>query len=238
MPIGIDHIVIAVDDLATTTRDYTKAGFTVVEGGQHHSGASANVLVAFQDGTYLELIAFSGPSDNPWAAKLAESGEGLVDVALRTDDLDAEVAALTGRGLHVIGPTAGGRVRPDGQRVDWRTIRFEEPGLPFYCHDDTDRNLRVPHGDQAIHANGIAGVASIALPAADLDAAATRWQHLTGLDGNDIPGGKRFAIGTQAVDLIESDGTRPLHVVVTATNGTGDELPIALTHGARFIVSD
>ena len=56
MPIGIDHVVIAVNDLDATTRDFEGAGFTVVPGGEHKSGKSSNVLVAFQDGSYFELI--------------------------------------------------------------------------------------------------------------------------------------------------------------------------------------
>ena len=239
MPIGIDHIVIAVRDLDETSRDYTEAGFTVVPGGEHHSGTSHNALVAFQDGTYFELIAFKDPRDpdtGPWAASLRESGEGLVDFALRTQNLDEEVEQLTAAGLTVFGPTPGGRVRPDGQRIDWRTIRFSEASLPFYCHDLTERSLRVPGGEQAVHANGVSGVANIAIPVGSVEAGAGMYRKLTGLDGNDIPGGKRFAVGIQAIDLVVGPGERPLEVILISPSGTGDALPIKLTHGARLVV--
>lgn len=239
MPIGIDHVVIAVNDLDAATRNFQDAGFTVVPGGEHHSGASANVLVAFQDGSYLEIIAFTGDQpakDAGWSDVLAESGEGLVDFALRTNDLDREVTDLTTRGLHVIGPVAGGRVRPDGARVDWRTIRFEEPGLPFYCHDETERDLRVPHGEQAVHANGVTGIQRIVVPARDESAFAS-WQQLTGLDGNTIPGGTRFAVGNQGVDVVTSESTRPLRLVLLAPTGAGEALPLDQTHGAEIVLS-
>ena len=60
---GFDHVVIRVDDLAVATVDYTTLGFTVVRGGEHTDRASHNALIAFADGSYLELIAFNnGPS--------------------------------------------------------------------------------------------------------------------------------------------------------------------------------
>ena len=54
---GIDHIVIAVVDLAVASRNYEGLGFTVVPGGRHPVGTH-NALIAFADGAYIELIAF------------------------------------------------------------------------------------------------------------------------------------------------------------------------------------
>ena len=54
---GIDHLVIVVKDLDQATRDYRELGFNVVAGGQHPVG-SHNALIAFEDGSYLEIIAF------------------------------------------------------------------------------------------------------------------------------------------------------------------------------------
>jgi catechol 2,3-dioxygenase-like lactoylglutathione lyase family enzyme len=241
VPTGIDHIVIAVNDLDAASRDYTEAGFTVVPGGKHKTGLSHNALIAFQDGTYFEIIAFLDPDNpevGPWAGALRESGEGLVDFALRTDDLDREVESLRMNGLEPIGPTPGGRVRPDGQRVDWRTIRFGNASLPFYCHDETPRELRVPGGEQAVHANGVTGVASIAIPVEDVVEAGLVYRQLTGLDGNDVGAGKRFAVGTQAIDLVQGEGSRPVEVVLISPSGTGESIDENMTHGARLIVSD
>ena len=54
---GIDHLVIAVKDLEAATRAYGELGFTVVPGGRHPVG-TYNTLIAFADGSYLELIGF------------------------------------------------------------------------------------------------------------------------------------------------------------------------------------
>src|SRR5439155_1412482 len=59
---GIDHIVIAVPDLAAARTSYAALGFTVVPGGRHPVGTH-NALIAFGDGSYVELIAFY--EDNP-----------------------------------------------------------------------------------------------------------------------------------------------------------------------------
>ena len=55
---GIDHVVILVKNLDQAVADYTQLGFNVVPGGEHTDGATHNALVAFADGSYLELIAF------------------------------------------------------------------------------------------------------------------------------------------------------------------------------------
>ncbi|MGC4190198.1 MAG: VOC family protein [Thermomicrobiales bacterium] len=264
MPIGFDHIVIAVDDLDTATRDYTAAGFTVTPGGEHKDGASANVLVTFQDGVYLELITFRDvPGGNDvWRNILQRAGEGFVDYALRTNDLDAEVAVLRNRGLDALEPQPGGRFRPDGQRLDWRNLRFGEgsaASLPFYCFDETDRALRVPSGEASIHANGVAGVSTIRIAVADLAASRADYASLTGSDGvtlepwnEEIGAAMRFPVGTAGavVELLESTpgenplrahlearGEKPYEVVLTGAGATSGLLPTGLTHGARLIVA-
>jgi len=262
MPVGFDHIVIAVSDLDTATRDYTAAGFTVTPGGEHTGGASANVLVAFQDGVYFELIAFRDvPGGNDrWRGILDRAGEGLVDYAVRTNDLDAEVAVLRARGLDAAEPQAGGRVRPDGQRIAWRNLRFG-PGsaasLPFFCFDETDRALRVPGGDATIHANGVTGVAAVRIAVRDLDASRADYAALTDADGMvldpepGVAGAMRFPVGTAGavVDLLEpatgktplrahleARGETPYEVILTGDGAGAGLLPLDGTHGARLIV--
>ena len=148
MILQIDHIVIAGRGLAQMSRDYEQAGFTVTPGGEHVGGATHNALVSFADGAYFELLAFAEP-DRPqvhkWWAKLA-NGEGTVDFALLSDGLDAEADRLRQAGVAVDGPRDGGRLRPDGQRIAWRTIMLADGAtpLPFVIEDVTAHGLRVP----------------------------------------------------------------------------------------------
>jgi len=261
MPIGIDHIVIAVNDLDQIIADYTAAGFTVTPGGEHKGGASHNALVTFQDGAYFELIAFKGEGGGApgWNSTLLAAGEGLVDYALRTNDLDAEIEILTGNGLEVQGPYPGGRFRPDGQRIDWRIIRLEHADagkLPFYCFDETPRPLRVPDGEASIHANGVTGVTGLTIIVRDLEGTSAAYAAISDADGREVElpiedagRARRFAIGPVAIDLVEpaggasplrdyleARGEVPYEVALKASDGAGDLITAGDTHGARLRV--
>jgi catechol 2,3-dioxygenase-like lactoylglutathione lyase family enzyme len=176
---SIDHIVILVNDLEQAIADYTALGFTVVRGGEHPGRATHNALVAFVDGAYLELIAFQRPAEEQrWWQLGQRGGEGLVDYALLPSSTADVVAAARSRGLELEGPTDGGRLRPDGERLRWQTARAATSDLPFLCGDLTPRSLRVPEGEACQHANGVLGVAGLTIAVADLDATLVRYQAL------------------------------------------------------------
>jgi catechol 2,3-dioxygenase-like lactoylglutathione lyase family enzyme len=178
---SIDHIVILVNNLEQTIADYTALGFTVVRGGEHPGGATHNALVAFADGAYLELIAFKQPAERQrWWQLGQRSGEGLVDYALLPSTTAEVVAEARARELELEGPTDGGRVRPDGARLQWQTARAATADLPFLCGDITPRSLRVPEGEARQHVNGALGVAGITVAVADLAASVARYQALLG----------------------------------------------------------
>ena len=63
-------------------------------------------------------------------------------------------------------PEDGGRTRPDGVKITWRTARLAPP-LPFLIQDVTDRELRVPGGAAAAHANGAAGIVRVVVGCTD-----------------------------------------------------------------------
>ena len=164
---GLDHVVLVVLHLDASVAEHRKRGFTVTPGGEHSGGLTYNALVGFQEGSYLELIAFhdlaSASGKHSWAP-VAERGGGWADFALLSNDV-AEDAAALGE-LTARPPEDGGRARPDGIAIAWRVVRLEKP-LPFLIEDLTARDLRVPHGAAATHANGTTGVASIVLGATD-----------------------------------------------------------------------
>lgn len=193
---ALDHVVIAVHDLDRTMRDYRALGFTVYPGGQHPGRTSHNALVLLADGAYLELIAWRAPAPQErWWRTLQASGEGLVDFALQTPDATADLAAARSRGLLSLhGPVDGGRVRPDGERLQWSTARHDTPAVPFLCGDITPRRLRVPD-DAALlqHANGATGVARLSLVVHDLADTLSRWRALLGDDAGDT------AVGTDGL---------------------------------------
>jgi catechol 2,3-dioxygenase-like lactoylglutathione lyase family enzyme len=181
MTFRLDHVVIAVADLTRTIEDYRALGFNVVIGGRHSTSTSHNALVAFADGAYLELIAWQGPDPaHRWYNVHAKHGDGLMDFALLPHDTAKAVAAAKARGLAIEGPIDGGRVRPDGRELKWQTARQATHDLPFLCGDVTPRELRVPSGDAWRHANGVRGVASLAVAVHDLGASQARYRALLG----------------------------------------------------------
>jgi catechol 2,3-dioxygenase-like lactoylglutathione lyase family enzyme len=179
----IDHIVILVHDLEAAKRDYGALGFRVVAGGEHADGRSRNALVAFSDGSYLELIAFK---DNvvPESHNFYRPGnpEGLVTFALLPTDIESDVRAARERGLDLSGPHPGGRLRPDGQRLEWRTATPPSHDLPFLCADVTPRELRVPHGSAHDHPNGATGISALGVVVSDLEQSIERYSELLGRD--------------------------------------------------------
>jgi hypothetical protein len=174
----LDHVVLVALDLDRVVAEHRARGFTVTPGGEHVGGLSHNALVGFNDGSYLELIAFhdleKARGKHSWAP-VAERGGGWADFALSSDDLTADAAALGP--LVVRPPEDGGRARPDGVRIGWRVARLVAP-LPFLIQDTTKRGLRVPHGEQAVHGNGVKGIARVVLGAVDPSSVAGRYEAL------------------------------------------------------------
>lgn len=260
MILGVDHIVILVAELERASADYAALGFTVVRGGDHPGGATHNALIAFADGSYIELIAFKQPNEqHRWWRR---GGEGLIDFALLPGAIAQDVADARARGLEMDGPIDGGRLRPDGQRLEWRTAHSPAPGLPFLCGDITPRELRVPSGDAWRHANGARGVAAISVAVEDIAASGASYAALIGeqfappSQPATVAGmGLRVAsiqLGATQIALISPSGADgpagsalrehlaagepgPYALALAAAPGSGARtLDPALTHGARI----
>src|SRR5919202_4462751 len=115
--ISMDHLVILVRDLDRAVGGYGSLGFEVTPGGEHADGLTRNALIPFEDGSYIELVAFvdpEDPRDNVWGWRpFLRRGGGLIDYCAASGDLGAEVRRLEGCGFDVEGPTEGGRRLPD-----------------------------------------------------------------------------------------------------------------------------
>jgi catechol 2,3-dioxygenase-like lactoylglutathione lyase family enzyme len=256
---GIDHIVIAVRDLAAASDDYARLGFTVTPGGEHTGGATHNALISFADGAYFELIAFrepDRPQDHKWWGRFAK-GEGTVDFALLSESVDFEGDRLRQAGIEIDGPHDGGRLRPDGQRIAWRNLGLAAAGspLPFMIEDVTSRDLRVPTGAATEHSLGVSGIAGLILLVDDLVRASAPYQALLDTPGESstptidaVRRARRFTSGSQWIELaeaapsaadlqrhIEERGAGPYEIVLVGGADT-ERLPLDLTHGARIRV--
>ncbi len=255
--LGLDHVVVAVHDLDAAIASYRATGFTVQVGGTHPGRTSHNALIVFQDGAYIELIAWAAPAPTErWWRVVQEHGEGIVDFALLPRDAAAALAAAQARGLQTMtGPLEGGRVRPDGVQLRWQTVRHATPELPFLCGDITPRSLRVPEGDVRQHANGALGIAGLEIAVNDLDAAELRYRALLGpgclfsaeqaIDGGSLRQ-LRFTLGACAFTLLSpGPSATPAHSLRHRLGGRGQGvLRIRLAtdgaslHGAAIVFDE
>ncbi len=171
----IDHLVLAGRDLDSMRSGFAAVGLAPDAGGTHADGLTHNALLGFADGSYLELIAPTPGSDvssHHWGRAML-AGAGVCAWAIRSDDLERDAALYRARGTAVGNPRSGGRVRPDGARLEWITAPLGSgpPGmlLPFLIQDVTPRELRVPRSASAEGiVSGAAGIV-IGAPAEQVD---------------------------------------------------------------------
>ena len=248
---AIDHFVVVVPELEAAIRDYGAAGFTVVRGGKHNIGTH-NALIAFADGSYIELIAFLSPvGGHPWYAALSK-GSGIVDFCMQTDDLAADAEAIRRSGVPMGDATAMTRDRPDGYRLKWELSIPNPPfngRVPFLIKDETPRDERVPR-DRS-HKNRITGLKALTIAVEDTGAASVPFARVLGRPAAPIQrpeldaSGVRFVIGPHAIELvapknddgpianwIKQRGPSPYSVKLA---GTGALDPLLLV-GARISV--
>src|SRR5207247_5104596 len=82
--------------------------------------------IAFFEDDYLELLSVRGGRQHETGATLMDflaRGGGLRYIALQSDDLTADVAAMRRRGVDVSEPSDGGRRTPAGQELRWGRAR-------------------------------------------------------------------------------------------------------------------
>jgi hypothetical protein len=214
---GIDHLVIVVKDLQQAAADYEKLGFTVVPGGKHPVG-SHNMLIAFSDGPYIELIGFfRDANDHRWWQPL-QSGERLVDYCLQTDDLQGDTQKLRATGVVINDPVPWSRTRPDGYELKWilsLATGSHRGFAPFLIQDVTPRNERIPQ--QFDHENGAVGIDTVTVAVDELSQVDRWYSEVLGQSGKPIARtelgarGLTFQIGPHSMEfLMPSDPSSPL----------------------------
>lgn len=255
----LDHLVILVQNRDQAIADYERLGFRVTPGGAHADGLTHNALVVFADGAYLELIAFidpDDPRDNTWGwRQFVPRGAGLIDYCCSAGDLATAAPNFRAAGLSVHDPVAGGRLRPDGTALRWRSARFWQAAreLPFLIEDVTPRELRVPQ-EMIDHPNGVTGVRELVIAVLDLERGVEQFRAITGVEPQRSADRRRdarlatFPLGAQAITLaaptfayspieqhIHTIGLGPYEIVL-AGGSKSVQLDQRLTHGARLRV--
>src|SRR3989441_11464413 len=128
--------MICVPDLDRGIDAYTRIGFDIYPGGAHTGRATHNAI-AFQQDDYLELLSLRdrsapvapGSSD----ARLAEfltRGGGFRYVAVQSDDLAADVAAMRRHGVDGGAAIEGSRRTPAGPGLRRKAAGLGPPHPP------------------------------------------------------------------------------------------------------------
>jgi hypothetical protein len=236
-------------------KTYRDLGFTVTPGGRHPGVGTDNALIPFRDGAYLELVAFhEARPDHRWWAPL-QTGGGLVDFCLQTDDFAADAAALRRAGVDLGPPEARHRARPDGVEVRWTCVlaRGAHRGVaPFLIAEETGRAERVPAARP--HGNGVTGVGCVTVAVHDLVAVRGWYAAALGTAGEDIAcpelgaAGARFEIGPHRFEFLAPTGAGAIRAWLAARGASpyaatlvGAPRPVPLnldrTWGARLALA-
>ncbi len=250
---GIDHLVVVVPDLDAAIASYTELGFTVVPGGRHPVGTH-NALIAFRDGSYIELIAFyeANPEHRWWES--LQQGGGLVDFCMQTDNLMADTAAFRGAGVVIDDPRPLSRKRPDGYLLRWvlSIPRAGQRGVaPFLIEDETPRGERIPR--EVTHPNQVTGIDILTVAVADVGMVRDWYARILGEPGRDVPreelyaSGVRFSIGPHGCDFVaprgsgspiagwlRARGASPYAATLKTTSGKSGPLDEGKALGARL----
>jgi catechol 2,3-dioxygenase-like lactoylglutathione lyase family enzyme len=253
MFIGIDHVVIVVNELESAITSFSRAGFTVVRGGKHPIGTH-NALIAFADGSYFELIAFLKPNTgHPWHTAL-DKGGGIIDFCMRTDNLAADVESMRRAGAKIGDPSPLTRDRPDGYRLSW-VLAIPEPPfngqVPFLIKDDTPRDERVPR--ERSHPNGATGIRTLTIALNDPGVTSLYYARVLGRPGAPVErpdleaAGITFTVGPNKVQLLASKtengplaqwirdhGQSPFEIMLAKADIDATTLDPALLQGARI----
>lgn len=132
----LDHVLIAVTDLAVAAREMEERhGLASIEGGRHPGWGTANRIVPLGE-TYLELIAVVDAAEakqsavGRWVASGVKISGHVIGWAVRTHRIDDVGRRL---GLTV---RPGSRLTSTGVRLEWRTTGIEQAAangtLPFF----------------------------------------------------------------------------------------------------------
>jgi hypothetical protein len=212
---GIDHPIIAVRDMAAARAAYLRLGFTVTPRGSHLEWGTGNWCIMF-DNDYLELRGIIDPKHPHNLGKILEQREGLMGVALATDDAQAAYSLIERRGGHPQPvrqltrnfELPGGIVQPRFALCFLNAA--ETPGLMdvVICQHLTPQLIRQP--EWLCHANGARGVRALCGAVPNLAAAAEAHRHIFGPSSVHLTNDAITieASPTQTITLISADSAR------------------------------
>ncbi|GMQ95576.1 MAG: VOC family protein [Gammaproteobacteria bacterium] len=192
MKLRVDHVTLGASRLEALASAFAAVGLAADYGGLHSNGVTHMSQVAFDDGSYVELVSVLRPGQpSPWWQEHIVHEGGPCAWAVRVTDVDAEVQRLRARGVTVGDATHMQRKPPGGQTVEWDLAFVGELGAgamqPFIIKDRTPRELRVP-ASKSIAGSELSGVHRVVLGVEDVAVASALFQ-----DAYDLPPAERLS---------------------------------------------
>jgi len=174
----VDHVTIAGRDLKDLRERFAAAGIRTEYGGKHTNGLTEMALASFADGSYLELMGSQDPkagAPGHYWGKFIDGDAGPCAWAMASADIDADAKLYGGQ------ISAGGRKRPDGTELAWRTLSIGQgvqgTFFPFLIQDVTARELRAyPSGKPTLPEER--GVAAVYIAVWNLEDAISRYRKM------------------------------------------------------------
>lgn len=184
---GLDHVVVAVADLAAASATYARLlGRAPSWQGEHPGWGTANTLFRLAN-TYVELLAPAGAGmlADTIRAHLDAHGEGPWALAFATADADACAAALRERGIAAPAPFDGsGRHRDGGAERRWRTVALPSAatrGVSLFAIQHLSPPAALPLLAPADPAAAVDGIDHVVVMTADAGAAIALYRDRLGL---------------------------------------------------------
>ena len=225
----IDHLVIAVPDLADAAARYEALGFTLTPRAVHPDEmGTANQLVQFTGHNFIELLEVDRPErlaghDLEAAPPRfsfgaynrdyleAEAGAGLSMLVLAGHDSAADAARFAATGLKTYAPFDFGRraTLPDGSEVEVAfSLAFAtDPAIPgaafFTCHNRFPENFWKPAFQD--HANGAEQIVATYMIAEQPARHAAFLEGFTGAMAEPLEGGLRISCGPHDLLVLTPD---------------------------------
>jgi len=192
MKLQVDHVTLGASRLEALAGAFAAIGLAADYGGLHSNGITHMSQVAFDDGSYVELVSILRPGQpSPWWQEHIVHEGGPCAWAVRVANVDAEVRRLRARGVPVDESTRMQRKPPGGKEVEWDLAFVGEFGAgamhPFIIKDRTPRKLRVPNS-QSTAGSELSGVHKVILGVEDVAAASELFQ-----DAYDLPPPRRLS---------------------------------------------
>jgi 4-hydroxymandelate synthase len=199
--IAIDYLEIYVESLDQAAFTWVdQYGFTVAGFG----GSADHRSLALRQGDITLILTEATSDHHPASAYVLEHGEGVADIALRTDDVEATFRAAVAGGAEIVrrparhggpGPAATATISGFGDVVHTLVEREpgEGPGLPVGFHAALRPDGADPNGARLLTVDHLA----VCLRAGSLRPAVEHYRNVLGF--RDIFE-ERITVGAQAME--------------------------------------